>query len=152
MKNQHEGVQFYIMFAGKDYRYEKNSASRMRYSVYHQGRLVKGKLLRLPDPPTRLRIERLLIVSETQPTILNVMWGSQYLGLPRRFLVKYRQKNTSDDVLNRQITHETQLSIPVELGLAVDIRVAVETCISSSDFSASFVIFISPIFKRLCQV
>ena len=101
MKNQHEGVQFYIVFAGKDYRYEKNSASRMRYSVYHQGRLVKGKLLRLPDPPTRLRIERLLIV---------------------------------------------------ELGLAVDIRVAVETCISSSDFSASFVIFISSIFKRLCQV
>ena len=71
-------------FAGKDYRYEMNCDKRIRYLTYQEGKLAKDKLFRLPCPSTRLRIDR-LVVSEAQPTILEVKWDYQRPGFPSPF-------------------------------------------------------------------
>ena len=60
-------------FAGKNYRYEMNCDNRIRNLFYQEGKLVKDKLLHLPGPSTRLRIDR-LVENEAQPTILEVKW------------------------------------------------------------------------------
>ena len=99
------------------------------FSICETDKLLK-EIHRLPDSPTGLRV---YLQGDKSPRSFRVEWNYQDLGFPCQFLIEHRTKGSSD-TWTGQKTGKHQLAIPFQVGLALEIRIAAETCIGRSEF------------------
>lgn len=115
-----------------------------RYSVYEADNLLKDNLDALPHPPTDLLVDYPTmdnVTTELKSSTLRVLWNYQDMGYPCHFLVEFRPKGSCDKSwMQRKTTipGENQTIISFQKGLAIEIRVAADTCIGRSDFTCIF--------------
>ena len=97
---------------------------------------------RLPSPPSGLRIVRPVTQeakkAKTSFSSIAVKWNYEYLGFPCNFTVQFRQKGTLDPWVSCKTTRpgQIQLSIDCPTGSQMEIRIAADTFIGRSDYSA----------------
>ncbi|KAI9559783.1 hypothetical protein GHT06_013789 [Daphnia sinensis] len=134
-KNKHleDGLQFSITFGDP-------GQGNCHYSVYEADNLLKDNLIALPHPPTDLRINYLTKDNaiDLKTSAVRISWNYPDTGYPHHFVVEYRPKGSCDKSwMQRKTTipgeHQTIISFPT--GSAIEIRVAVDTCIGRSDFT-----------------
>ncbi len=125
-KNTHlqNQVQFIVTFK------ESNEQFGCNYSVYEDGKLLKKNLLQLPCPPTGLQIF-------ANSSTISATWDYEELDFPCQFLMEYRPKGSFDPWTQQRMYEpgEIQLKMNLESELAMEFRVAADTCIGRSDFS-----------------
>ena len=126
-------VQFVIQLCENDEEFDCH--------LYEGDKLLTDKLDRFPCPPTAVRI----CSSDdgkkaTSLKTICVEWDYEDVGYPFELLVQYRQKNNSDERWIQKKT--TTSSICLASGPAMEVRVAMDTCIGRSDFSPSPVLFV----------
>ena len=121
-------VQFVITFD------ENDEDFGCHFSLYEDEMLLVDKLDRFPCSPTALRI-RSSVAPARKTTLLSICveWDYQVLGYPCEFLVEYRPKCNSGELWTRKKT--TTSSICIEFGPAMEVRVAMDTCVGPSEFS-----------------
>ena len=131
-------IKFFITFGGS------GKPFGCSYSVYEKGKLLKNYLLRLPSPPSGLRIVHPVTQktkkAKTTFSSVNVKWNYEVLGFPCNFTVQSRQKGTSDRWISWKTIKNTksvqnQLTIDYLTGAQMEFRIAANTCIGSSDYS-----------------
>ena len=137
-RNKEEQAKFIITFG------ESGNPFGCSYSVYQNGKLLKNNLLRLPSPPSGLRIVHQVTQkakkAKTTFSSITVKWNYEDLGFPRNFTAHYRQKGTSGpwvSLMNKNTKSvQNQLDIDYPTGSQMEIRITANTCIGRSDFSA----------------
>ena len=112
------------------------------YSVYKGAELLKGKIGRLPGEPTGLSVFSLPSANTRQSkraksstSSIRLEWDYGVIGFPFSFVVEYRSAGSSDSWA-QQKTENSEVLINFETGTDVEMRVAAETCIDRSEFSA----------------
>ena len=107
------------------------------FSLYEGDKLLTDKLDRFPCPPTAVRIRSPGAGRKTSSMTICVEWDYEELGYPFEFLVEYRQKSSSDDEqwIDWIQKKTTTPRIYLASGPAMEVRVAMDTCIGPSDFS-----------------
>ena len=132
-KNLENQIQFFITYDQSNV-----TGPGCSYSLYESDALIKANLYRLPSPPTGLRINHKAAVNSSSP--IHVEWDYEDLGYPScHFLIQFRLKGQSDESWAQRRTTkpgETQTTIMTEYQSAMEIRVAADTCIGRSKFSA----------------
>ena len=136
-KNTHmTQVQFFVAPEEKGRKFE------CHYSVYQADNLLKDNVSKLPIPPTRLRIQTVVLGGPKRPKLstvpIKLTWHYEDLGYPCTFLVKYRPNDDGDGNWKQQKTSqpgETQMTITLRQDTSMEIRVAAETCIGCSEFT-----------------
>ena len=104
-----------------------------KYSVYEFDNILKENIGRLPSPPTGLKIK-----VKTSSSVL-VEWDHEELDYPYHYLVKYKMKFGDETWKQKKLkASEHQMTINLEEGSEMEIRVAVDTCIGRSKFSDIF--------------
>ena len=107
-----------------------------RYSVYEDGELLKGNLIKLPVPPIGLRIHPGTPGSAESSTFL-LKWDYPALGYSHHFLVEYRKEGSESwRQLRTTKSGRTQMAVSFPVGTSMEFRVAADTCIGRSEFSA----------------
>ncbi|XP_032794857.2 uncharacterized protein LOC116931387 [Daphnia magna] len=135
-KNKHleDQLQFFLTF-------DDPGQDGCHYSVYQADNLLKDNLIALPHPPNDLRVNyptKDNAIDLKSSDVVRVLWNYQDVGYPHHFVVEYRPKGSCDKSwMQRKTTipgeNQTMISFPT--GSAIEIRVAVDTCIGRSDFS-----------------
>ena len=122
--------------------YENDEEFDCHFSLYKGGTLLTDKLERFPCPPTAVRIRSSSNAGKKATSLktICVEWDYEDVGYPFELLVQYRQKNNSDERWIQKKT--TTSSICLASGPAMEVRVAMDTCIGRSDFSPSPVLFV----------
>ena len=132
-KNKEEPIRSIVTFG------KSSNPFGCSYSVYFNGKLLNSNLLQLPSPPTGLQIFR-PVTHEAQPkySYITVEWNYEDLGFPCNFWVESQQKGSSDPWVSCRTTSpgKTKLSINCPTGSPMEFRVAADTCIGRSDYSA----------------
>ena len=136
-KNKHleNKVSFILTFS------ESSQVLGCQYSIYEGCKLFMENLDRFPVPPTNIRV-RLATSGETTFIKTNapvcVEWDYEFQGYPTQFLVEYRTKESYVETWKKQNTSrpgDTRLFLNFQPGIAMEIRVAADTCIGRSEFS-----------------
>ena len=109
------------------------------FSLYGGDTLLMDKLDRFPCSPTLLRI-RSSIAPASKATSMSICveWNYEVLGYPIEFLVEYRPKSNSGGLWTRKKTATP--SICIESGPAMEVRVAMDTCIGRSEYSSMLLV------------
>ena len=136
-RNQQEPSNNFIVTFG-----ESNKHFGCSYSVYENGKLLKNNLLRLPSPPSGLQILHPVAQkakkAKTTFSSITAKWNYEDLGFPCNFTVQSRQKGSSDPWVSCKTSRpgQTQLSIDCPTGRQMEFRVAADTLVGRSDYSA----------------
>ena len=107
---------------------------RSCYSIYKGGKLWKDKLNRLPSPPTSLTV-----FQNKSNLSLRVDWKFENPGFPYSAIVFYRTTSDKCRCVSWERQKTTDLSkttIYFEPGSAIEIAIAMDTCIGRSEFCA----------------
>ena len=133
-KNKHleNQVQFYITSG-------EPGKGGCRYSVYEADNLLKVNIRQLPVPPTEVKIRYAPTKSTKKSTSLIIVTWDYEDHYPCVFIVEFRPKNSSDSWKQQKTTKsgETQMILNFNSsGPELEIRVAADTCIGRSEFSA----------------
>ena len=116
--------------------YENDEEFDCHFSLYKGGTLLTDKLERFPCPPTAVRIRSSSNAGKKATSLktICVEWDYEDLDYPFEFLVEFRQKSNSRD--ERWIQKKTKTpSFCLASGPAMEVRVAMNTCIGPSEFS-----------------
>ena len=110
-----------------------------RYSVYEGDQVLKDNLEQLPGPPNNLRIQQTPPNKARKSPSISVLWDYEDFGYPVYFVVQYKVKGEyGDENWKQQKTlksGETQLTINIQPGSVMEVRVAADTCVGRSEFS-----------------
>ena len=114
---------------------EKSKKFRCYYSIYKGGKLWKGNLNRLSSPPTNL-----CVMQNISNLSLYVDWTFENPGYPHNAMILYRtESNGCDDGVpwkHQKVTDLSKTTIYFEPGSAIEIAIAMDTCIGRSEFFA----------------
>jgi hypothetical protein len=132
-KNKHltDQVHFCITFG---------SGIGCQYSVYEAANVLKGKLSRLPGPPTDLRIADVQENRKSKKLNVRLEWNYEDPGFPYSFMVEYQLDDSSSESWTQKKTakpgeNHLILNLAKQNGSTIKFRVAVDTCIGRSEFS-----------------
>ena len=111
---------------------EKTKDFRCCYSIYKGEKLWKSNLNRLPSPPSSVRVKQ-----NKSNLSIQVEWHFENPGYAYKSMILYRPKSYCDCTVSwirQKATDQMKTTIHFEPGSAIEILIAMDTCIGRSEF------------------